>query len=66
MGDHVGFKDSGVVRVAEEAAFYLALAYEIMGEGWVNPGHFCFGTSSLLGSLLTVLGQETMLDKNEY
>lgn len=66
VGDRVGFKAAGGVRTAEEVAAYLALADEIMGEGWVNPRHFRFGASSLLGSLLTVLGQEAPPAKNGY
>ncbi|MGL9774567.1 MAG: deoxyribose-phosphate aldolase [Sodalis sp. (in: enterobacteria)] len=64
--ERVGFKAAGGVRTAEEAAAYLALADEIMGEGWADARHFRFGASSLLGSLLTVLGQEAQPDANGY
>ncbi|OZI15650.1 deoxyribose-phosphate aldolase [Sodalis-like symbiont of Philaenus spumarius] len=64
--ERVGFKAAGSVRTAEEAAAYLALADEIMGEGWADARHFRFGASSLLGSLLTVMGQEASPDVNGY
>ncbi|QTF09962.1 deoxyribose-phosphate aldolase [Brenneria izadpanahii] len=56
VGDRVGFKAAGGVRSAEEAAIYLQLAEDIMGPEWVNARHFRFGASSLLASLLSVLG----------
>ncbi|KAA9002728.1 deoxyribose-phosphate aldolase [Affinibrenneria salicis] len=53
----VGFKAAGGVRTTQEAADYLQLADRIMGSAWVDARHFRFGASSLLGSLLTTLGQ---------
>lgn len=53
---HVGFKAAGGVKDAAQAAEYLALADEIMGEGWVSQRTFRFGASSLLASLLATLG----------
>eukprot|EP00122_Pirum_gemmata_P014317 Pgem_evm1s13346 len=47
----VGFKASGGIRKADEALSYIALAREIMGNEWVNPAHFRFGASSLLGNV---------------
>jgi deoxyribose-phosphate aldolase len=35
-----GFKASGGVRGAEDAAAYLALADELLGEGWASPATF--------------------------
>ncbi|MBT9432446.1 deoxyribose-phosphate aldolase [Candidatus Sodalis endolongispinus] len=64
--ERVGFKAAGGVRTAEEAAAYLALADEIMGVGWADARHFRFGASSLLGSLLTVLGQAAQPVANGY
>lgn len=55
----VGFKAAGGVKDAATAAEYLALADEIMGEGWVTPHTFRFGASSLLASLLATLGHGT-------
>ena len=52
----VGFKPAGGIKTAEDAAFHLDLADEIMGPGWVNRGHYRFGASSLLGNLLIDLG----------
>ncbi|MEM1314199.1 MAG: deoxyribose-phosphate aldolase [Pseudomonadota bacterium] len=48
----VGFKAAGGIRTAEDAAAYLALADEIMGEGWAGPATFRFGASGLLDALL--------------
>ncbi|WP_257282909.1 deoxyribose-phosphate aldolase [Endozoicomonas sp. SESOKO1] len=52
----VGFKPAGGIRTAEDAAFHLDLADEIMGDGWVNRRHYRFGASSLLENLLISLG----------
>jgi deoxyribose-phosphate aldolase len=51
-----GFKASGGVRTAEDAANYLALADEVLGEGWTSPATFRFGASGLLSDLLAALG----------
>lgn len=56
-GDRVGFKAAGGVRTAKDAALYLTLADEIMGEGWADARHFRFGASGLLNDLLTTLGK---------
>ena len=54
-GDDVGFKAAGGVKSTEDAAIYLALAEEIMGEGWATPDRFRFGASGVLGALLATL-----------
>ncbi|GLS91781.1 deoxyribose-phosphate aldolase [Psychromonas marina] len=54
-GRNVGFKAAGGVKDAVTAGQYLQLAREIMGDDWVNAGHFRFGASSLLVSLLNEL-----------
>ncbi len=54
---HGGFKAAGGVRTAEDAGLYLALADEIMGEGWASPLTCRFGASSLLADLLAALGE---------
>ena len=54
-GDDVGFKAAGGVKSTEDAAVYLALAEEIMGEGWATPDRFRFGASGVLGALLATL-----------
>jgi deoxyribose-phosphate aldolase len=51
-----GFKAAGGVRTAEDAAGYLALADEIVGQGWTSPETFRFGASGLLADLLDALG----------
>lgn len=50
-----GFKASGGIRDTRQAAIYLALADRLMGAGWVGPGTFRFGASSLLDSVLADL-----------
>ncbi|NRB65821.1 MAG: deoxyribose-phosphate aldolase [Vibrio sp.] len=51
----VGFKPAGGVRTAEDAAAYLAMADEILGDSWVDARHYRFGASSLLTNLLNTL-----------
>jgi len=51
-----GFKASGGVRTAAQAAGYVALAGELLGPGWVAPETFRIGASGLLDELLAVLG----------
>ena len=51
----VGFKASGGIRTASEAAAYLALAEDIMGDGWAMPVRFRIGASRLLDELLGLL-----------
>ncbi|MBY7787293.1 deoxyribose-phosphate aldolase [Vibrio fluvialis] len=51
----VGFKPAGGVRSAEDAALYLAMADEILGDNWVDSRHYRFGASSLLTNLLNTL-----------
>jgi deoxyribose-phosphate aldolase len=53
---HGGFKASGGVRTTEDAAAYLGLADELLGEGWTTPATFRFGASGLLSDLLAALG----------
>jgi deoxyribose-phosphate aldolase len=51
-------RDMGVaksVRTAEDAALYLAMADEILGDNWVDSRHYRFGASSLLTNLLNTL-----------
>ena len=55
----VGFKPAGGVRTAEDAAIYLDLADNILGEEWADANHFRFGASSLLTSLLQTLGHQS-------
>ena len=53
-GRPVGFKASGGIRTADDAAAYLDLAGQVMGEGWVTPAHFRFGASALLDALESI------------
>jgi len=50
-GRPVGFKASGGIRTAADAAVYLDLADQVMGEGWATPATFRFGASGLLAAL---------------
>jgi len=52
-GRSVGFKASGGVRTAEQAAQYLHLAELILGKDWISPQSFRIGASGLLDILLT-------------
>lgn len=51
-GKPVGFKASGGVKTVKQAADYLYLAEEIMGEKWVSSNTMRFGASSLLDDIL--------------
>jgi len=56
-GGRAGFKASGGVRTLEDAATYLGLADEILGDGWADDAaHFRIGASSLLAEIRRVLG----------
>ncbi len=55
VSETVGFKPAGGVRTAEDAAAYLAMADEILGNNWVDARHYRFGASSLLTNLLNTL-----------
>lgn len=57
----IGFKASGGIRTAQQAAHYIELAKLIMGEDWLTPETFRFGASSLKDDLLKNLG---LLDEN--
>ncbi|SHE85130.1 deoxyribose-phosphate aldolase [Vibrio gazogenes] len=63
----VGFKPAGGVRTAQEAALYLSMADEIMGESWADSRHYRFGASSLLNALLATLeGTEVSQSSDSY
>lgn len=57
VSQQVGFKASGGVRSAQEAADYLAIARDIFGADWITPRHFRFGASALLTNLLSELAK---------
>ena len=50
----VGFKASGGIRTASDAALYLAIGDAIMGKDRILPRTFRFGASSLLDDLVRV------------
>ena len=59
-GEPVGFKPAGGVKTTEKASHYLALADEIMGEGWATPDTFRFGASGVLDDLLATLNEDEL------
>ena len=54
-GAAVGFKASGGVRKVADAAVYIALVRQILGDAAVGPQRLRFGASGLLGDITTVL-----------
>lgn len=50
-GGRCGFKAAGGVRTPEDAARYLDLAEQRMGNAWATPAHFRIGASSLFDAL---------------
>lgn len=59
---NVGFKPSGGIRTAQDAAEHLEIAADIMGQKWIDRNHYRFGASSLLGGLLLALGLKEQED----
>lgn len=55
---HVGFKAAGGIRTVAEAAAYLALTQELLGQEALTPQRFRIGASSLLGDIEAVLGHK--------
>lgn len=51
----VGFKASGGIRTVADAALYIGLVREILGEGALNARRLRFGASGLLGDIERVL-----------
>lgn len=65
-GQRVGFKAAGGIRTVTDAAAYLELATEIMGEQWLQPESFRFGASGLLADIQRILeGQHDPSSKDE-
>ncbi|MEM8752198.1 MAG: deoxyribose-phosphate aldolase [Pseudomonadota bacterium] len=54
----VGLKPAGGVKTTADAANYLELADEAMGEGWAKPDTFRIGASSALDALIATLKGE--------
>ena len=51
----MGFKASGGVRKVADAAVYIALVRDILGDAAVHPQRLRFGASGLLGDIEAVL-----------
>lgn len=63
----VGLKPSGGIRTLADAATYLAIADEVMGEQWATPHTFRFGASGLLDALeATIAGDTTVRSETAY
>ena len=54
-GAQVGFKAAGGIRTVADAAVYIALVRDILGDAAVTPQRLRFGASGLLGDIETVL-----------
>jgi deoxyribose-phosphate aldolase len=54
-GGRCGFKAAGGIRTLDDAAIYLELAAERLGEAWIDPAHFRIGASTLFGELTAAL-----------
>ena len=54
-GAAVGFKASGGIRTVADAAIYITLVREILGETALTPQRLRFGASGLLGDIEAVL-----------
>ena len=65
-GAPVGFKPAGGVKTTEDAANYLDLCDEIMGEGWATPETFRIGASGVLDALLATIRGEAAVKADGY
>ena len=54
--NRVGFKPSGGLRTVADAAFYIALAAEMLGPQALNSKRFRLGASSVLTDIEAILG----------
>ena len=52
----VGFKPSGGIRTVADAALYIGLTREVLGDTAVTPARFRIGASGLLNDIEAVLG----------
>lgn len=67
VAQRVGFKPAGGIRTTEDAKLFLDIAADIMGQEWIDAGHYRFGVSSLLTSLLNTLDvSEKVADPTAY
>jgi deoxyribose-phosphate aldolase len=58
-GYRAGFKAAGGIRTTQDAAQYLTIADDIMGQGWAKANRFRFGASGVLTDLIAVLDGKT-------
>lgn len=54
-GSKTGFKAAGGLKTTDDAAIFLGIADQIMGDGWAKPATFRFGASSVLDALIATL-----------
>ena len=54
-GGRCGFKAAGGIRTLDDAAIYLGLASERLGEEWIAPAHFRIGASTLFSELTAAM-----------
>lgn len=57
-GGRCGFKAAGGIRTLDDAAMYVGLAAERLGEAWITPAHFRIGASTLFNELTAALDAE--------
>jgi deoxyribose-phosphate aldolase len=50
-GRAVGVKLAGGIRTSEQAAGYVQMVQEVLGEAWLTPERFRIGASSLLDDI---------------
>ncbi|MEL6677819.1 MAG: deoxyribose-phosphate aldolase [Pseudomonadota bacterium] len=65
-GEDVGFKPAGGVKSTADAAAYISLADEILGEGWADATRFRIGASGVLDALLATLDGRTAAESSGY
>ncbi|MEM9010479.1 MAG: deoxyribose-phosphate aldolase [Pseudomonadota bacterium] len=66
QGDHrVGLKPAGGIRSTAQAAEYLALCDEVMGEGWATPETFRIGASGLRDALIATLEDRDVVEQDQ-
>lgn len=62
----IGFKPAGGLKTTQDAADYLKLADEILGEDWASPNTLRFGASSILANLIATLKDEASQNTDGY
>lgn len=59
-GRKVGFKAAGGIVESADAAMYVAIVQEVLGDGWLNNKLFRIGASRLANNLLTSINGKTV------